>query len=97
MSTRISSTTPPALLPHPHGQVLAEVVGRVRDEVGPIACYKHGAVVARLPKTRSGKVLRATMRLIADGKPHTTPATIDDPAVLGEVAAALAGIGFGRK
>jgi propionyl-CoA synthetase len=66
-----------------------ELVARIRDEVGPVASFHRCLVVQRLPKTRSGKVLRATMRAIADGREYTVPATIEDPAVLGEIAAAL--------
>lgn len=77
--------------------LLMEVAARVRSEVGPIATLKHALLVARLPKTRSGKVLRATLRAMADGVlPLRVPATIEDPAVLGEVAEALAGVGYGR-
>jgi propionyl-CoA synthetase len=68
-----------------------ELVARIRDEVGPVASFHRCLVVQRLPKTRSGKVLRATMRAIADGRDYATPATIEDPAVLGEIAVA-----FGR-
>ncbi|MFL5213802.1 MAG: hypothetical protein ACJ8DH_07925, partial [Microvirga sp.] len=57
--------------------------------------FKTAAVVARLPKTRSGKILRGTMRRIADGEEYTAPATIDDPAILDEIAAALKGKGVG--
>jgi propionyl-CoA synthetase len=56
--------------------------------------FKQAVVVERLPKTRSGKILRGTMRRIADAEPYTTPATIDDPAILDEIAAALDGIGY---
>jgi len=66
-----------------------ELVARVREQIGPVAALKQVAVVARLPKTRSGKVLRATMRAIADGAAYTTPATIDDPRTLDEIGAAL--------
>ena len=68
-------------------QVAKEVVEHVRSVIGPVAAFKTALVVKRLPKTRSGKILRATMRKIADHKPFTTPATIDDPAVLGEIEA----------
>jgi propionyl-CoA synthetase len=66
-----------------------ELVAKIRDEVGPVASFHRCLVVARLPKTRSGKVLRSTMRAIADGRPWNAPATIEDPAVLGEIEAAL--------
>jgi propionyl-CoA synthetase len=69
--------------------VEAELVVMVRDRIGPVASFKTAIVVARLPKTRSGKILRATMRNIADGQKWKTPATIDDPAILDEIAEAL--------
>ena len=71
-------------------KVAAELIAMVRERVGAIAAPKLVTVVPRLPKTRSGKVLRGTMRKIADGEPYTAPATIDDPAILDEIAAALA-------
>jgi len=61
----------------------------VRDEIGPVAAFKQALIVARLPKTRSGKILRGTMRKIADAQPWSAPATIDDPAILDEIAAIL--------
>ncbi|MDJ0926243.1 MAG: propionyl-CoA synthetase [Gammaproteobacteria bacterium] len=76
----------------PHADVSAEAVDLVRERIGPVAAFKQALVVKRLPKTRSGKVLRGTMRRMADGEPYTTPATIDDPAILDEIAAALATI-----
>ena len=77
--------------------ICAELVQRVREEVGPVANFKLVAVVARLPKTRSGKVLRRTMRMIADGEPYQVPATIDDPAVLEEIRVALVGLGYAHE
>ena len=74
---------------------MAEIVQLVRDRIGAVAAFKTTIVVDRLPKTRSGKVLRGTMRKIADGESYTTPATIDDPAILGEIGAALHEIGYG--
>ena len=73
----------------PHDQVVKEVVRLVRDRIGPVAAFKSACVVDRLPKTRSGKILRATMAKIADGEEFKMPATIDDPAVLDEIRAAL--------
>jgi propionyl-CoA synthetase len=73
----------------PHDQVVAECVKLVRDRIGPVAAFKRALVVDRLPKTRSGKILRATMVKIANGEPFKLPATIDDPAILDEIAAAL--------
>ena len=67
----------------------AELVAKVRHEVGPVAAFKHVVTVPRLPKTRSGKTLRATIKKIADGETYTMPATIDDPAALDDIEAAL--------
>ncbi|WP_018000832.1 propionyl-CoA synthetase [Paracoccus sp. N5] len=78
----------------PHAQVVKEVVKLVRDRIGPVAAFKSACVVERLPKTRSGKILRATMAKIADGQPFKAPATIDDPAILDEIREALAGLGY---
>nr|HPR52744.1 AMP-binding protein [Deltaproteobacteria bacterium] len=77
-------------------EVQKEVVGMVRSEIGPLACLKDVTVVARLPKTRSGKILRATMRKIADGQEFKVPSTIEDPAVLAEIGEALKEIGYPR-
>ena len=68
-----------------------ELLQTVRSQVGPIATPKDILVVGRLPKTRSGKILRGTMRKIADGQSYSTPATIEDPSVLQEIASALKG------
>jgi propionyl-CoA synthetase len=73
---------------------VAEVIQSVRNEIGPVAAFKSAVVVARLPKTRSGKILRATMRAIADGTEWKMPATIDDPAILDEITEALQRIGY---
>ena len=78
----------------PHEEIVEEVVRIVREQIGPVAAFKTAAVVDRLPKTRSGKILRATMRKIADGEQYTTPATIDDPAILGEIGDALHDVGY---
>ncbi|MDA8079684.1 MAG: propionyl-CoA synthetase, partial [Nitrospiraceae bacterium] len=77
--------------------VRTELSKLIRNEIGPIACYKETAVVARLPKTRSGKILRSAMRKIADGEEFKVPSTIDDPAILREIEEALKGIGYARK
>ena len=74
--------------------ICSEVVQKVRSEIGPVAAFKNATVVKRLPKTRSGKILRATMRSIADGTEWKMPATIDDPVILDEITEALAGIGY---
>ncbi|WP_291727373.1 propionate-CoA ligase PrpE [Leisingera sp. F5] len=79
-----------------HGEVVSEVVKLVREKIGPVAAFKLAAVVDRLPKTRSGKILRGTMVNIADGTPWKMPATIDDPAVLDEIKDALQTIGYAR-
>src|SRR5206468_9797779 len=76
--------------------ICAETVQLVRERIGPVAVFKQAVVVDRLPKTRSGKILRGTMRRIADGEKYTTPATIEDPAVLDEISDALERIGYGR-
>ncbi len=77
-------------------EIVAEAVKMVRERIGPIAAFKTAAVVQRLPKTRSGKILRGTMRKIANGEEYTMPATIDDPAILTEIAAALGNVGYPR-
>ncbi len=79
----------------PPAEIENEVVARVRDRIGPVAAFKIAITVARLPKTRSGKILRGTMKKIADGAPWTMPATIDDPAILGEIRSALKEHGVG--
>jgi propionyl-CoA synthetase len=73
-----------------------ELVALVREEIGPVAAFKLVTVVKRLPKTRSGKMLRGTMKRIADGKQWKMPATIDDPAILDEITRSLAGLGYPR-
>ena len=78
----------------PHGEIVKECVQRVRDEIGPVAAFKLAVVVDRLPKTRSGKILRATMAKIADNEDFKMPATIDDPAILDEVRTALQTLGY---
>ena len=75
-------------------KVVAEVIALVRDRIGPVAAFKKAVVVNRLPKTRSGKILRGTMRSIADSQPWKMPATIDDPAILDEIGASLRKIGY---
>jgi propionyl-CoA synthetase len=70
-------------------QITSELAQMVRDQIGAVACYKTTLVVQRLPKTRSGKILRGTMRKIADNKPFAIPSTIDDPSILDEIKDAL--------
>jgi propionyl-CoA synthetase len=76
--------------------IVREVIALVRDQIGPVAAFKQATIVERLPKTRSGKILRRTMRSIADGETYKTPATIDDPGILPEIAEALRDIGYAR-
>ncbi len=77
-----------------YADIVKEVVQLVREKIGPVAAFKTATVVQRLPKTRSGKILRGIMQKIADGKEYKEPATIDDPAILGEIATALSGVGY---
>jgi propionyl-CoA synthetase len=76
------------------GEIVKEVIQMVRDRIGPVAAFKTATVVKRLPKTRSGKILRGTIQKIADNKEYNVPATIDDPTILGEMEDALRGIGY---
>jgi len=78
-------------------QIVKELVQMVRDKIGAVASFKQAVVVKRLPKTRSGKILRGTMKKIADGADYKVPATIDDPAILGEIAEALSRIGYAAR
>ncbi len=80
----------------PEEQLQAELVQRVREVIGPVAAFKLVTVVQRLPKTRSGKILRGTMRSIADSRPFRIPATIDDPVILDEIKAALQRLGYAK-
>jgi propionyl-CoA synthetase len=76
------------------GEIVKEVIQLVRERIGPVAAFKTATVVKRLPKTRSGKILRGTIQKIADNKAYNVPATIDDPTILDEMEAALKGIGY---
>ncbi|HBF99456.1 MAG TPA: propionyl-CoA synthetase, partial [Alphaproteobacteria bacterium] len=78
------------------GEIERELVGMIREQIGPVAAFKTAKVVQRLPKTRSGKVLRGTMRKIADGEEWRMPATIDDPVILDEITEALRDAGFAK-
>jgi propionyl-CoA synthetase len=80
----------------PHADIVKECVARVRDQIGPVAAFKLAVVVDRLPKTRSGKILRATMVKLADGQDFKVPATIDDPAILDEIRTALQTLGYAK-
>jgi len=79
----------------PAADVEQECCALVREKIGPVASFKLAITVARLPKTRSGKILRGTIKKIADGEPWTMPATIDDPVILDEIGTALKGRGMG--
>jgi propionyl-CoA synthetase len=81
----------------PAGEIEDEAVALVRRRIGPVASFRTALVVERLPKTRSGKILRGTMRSIADGEPYRMPATIDDPAILGEISQALTRAGYPQR
>ncbi|QTA88236.1 propionyl-CoA synthetase [Desulfonema magnum] len=78
-------------------EIIKEVVQMVRERIGPVAAFKTATVVKRLPKTRSGKILRGTIQKIADNKDYKAPATIDDPATLGEMEEALSSIGYAKS
>jgi propionyl-CoA synthetase len=79
------------------GDVVREVVQMVREQIGPVSSFKTATVVKRLPKTRSGKILRGIMQKIADAQEYTPPATIDDPAILVEIERALEALGYARR
>ncbi len=79
-----------------HDEIVADVVRMVRQEIGPVAAFRQATVVKRLPKTRSGKILRGTIQSIADSQDYQMPATIDDPAILGEITEALKRLGYAR-
>ncbi|CAK0778487.1 propionyl-CoA synthetase [Azospirillaceae bacterium] len=76
--------------------IVKEIVQLVRDQIGPVAFFKQAVVIDRLPKTRSGKILRGTMQKIADSTPYKMPATIDDPAILPEISQALKTLGYAK-
>jgi len=80
-----------------HAKIVEELIQMVRSQIGPIACFKKASIVNRLPKTRSGKILRGTIRKIADGQEYRMPSTIDDPAILNEIEEALKIIGYAQK
>jgi propionyl-CoA synthetase len=77
-------------------EIIKELVQLVRDKIGAVASFKHAVIVQRLPKTRSGKILRGTMKKIADGSEFKVPATIDDPTILTEIGASLQQIGYAK-
>ena len=80
----------------PHSEIVAECVQMMRDVIGPVAAFKLAVVIKRLPKTRSGKILRATMVKIADSETFKMPATIDDPDILDEIKEALQSLGYAQ-
>jgi len=79
-----------------HAEMVTKIVPMVHGRIGPVAAFRAATVVKRLPKTRSGKILRGTMQKIADGQEYKLPATIDDPAILPEIAEALGEISYAR-
>ncbi len=81
----------------PPAEIERECIALIREKIGPVAAFKLAITVARLPKTRSGKILRGTIKKIADGENWSMPATIDDPAVLDEIGSALRGKGVGTS
>ncbi len=81
----------------PEGDIVRELVALVREKIGPVAAFKEAMVVKRLPKTRSGKILRGIMRKIADGEEYRMPATIDDPEILAEITVALEQAGYPKS
>jgi propionyl-CoA synthetase len=81
----------------PDAEIIRELVDRIRQQIGPVAAFKTALVVNRLPKTRSGKILRGTMKRIAESQDYTLPATIDDPAILGEITEALRTAGYAKS
>lgn len=77
--------------------IISDVVKMVRERIGPVACFKVATIVDRLPKTRSGKIVRGTIKKIADGRDYQVPPTIEDPRTIEEIASNLAAIGYPRK
>jgi propionyl-CoA synthetase len=77
-----------------HAEIVVELIQRVRERIGPVASLKVVTVVQRLPKTRSGKLLRGTIKKIADGEEYRVPPTIDDPLILDEITSDLAALGY---
>jgi propionyl-CoA synthetase len=78
-------------------EIISDVIVDVRGQIGPVAAFKLAVVVDQLPKTRSGKILRGVMAKIADSAPYKEPATIDDPAILNEIKAALQTLGYAKN
>jgi propionyl-CoA synthetase len=80
-----------------HDEIVQELIRMVRERIGPVASFKVATVVKRLPKTRSGKIVRGTIKKIADGVEYRIPPTIDDPAILEEITESLAALGYPRR
>ena len=80
----------------PHEEIVSECIKLVRNQIGPVASFKLATIVPRLPKTRSGKILRATMVKIADSQEFKMPATIDDPTILDEIKVSLQSLGYAK-
>jgi propionyl-CoA synthetase len=80
-----------------NSEIISDLVQLIRNQIGPVAAFKQAIVVKRLPKTRSGKILRGTMRKIADGDDYKIPSTIDDPDIIVEIEEDLKTIGYGKK
>jgi propionyl-CoA synthetase len=78
----------------PNGEIVSETVQMVRERIGPVASFRVATVVKRLPKTRSGKILRGTIKKIADGVAYQVPPTIDDPLILDEITDDLSTLGY---
>ena len=78
------------------GEIVCEVVQMVRERIGPVAAFKTATVVKRLPKTRSGKILRGIMQKIANSQEYKMPATIDDPTILQEIENVLKEVGYAK-
>jgi propionyl-CoA synthetase len=80
-----------------HKEILQELYAMVRDQIGAFAYFRNAVIVKRLPKTRSGKILRATMRKVANGEQYSIPSTIDDSNILGEIKEALIPVGYAKN
>ncbi len=80
-----------------HDEIIQELIRMVREKIGPVASFKVATIVKRLPKTRSGKIVRGTIKKIADGVEYRIPPTIDDPAILKEITESLAVLGYPRR
>ena len=80
-----------------HEEIITESISLVRDKIGPVASFKMAVIIERLPKTRSGKILRGTMLKIANGEKFKVPATIDDPSILEEIKKALTDLDYPKK